>query len=212
MRYRGRIISVLFVSAILLFIRKTVESHFGQVPHSIPLPAILILILAWYLGKQYDKYVNISTIDPLTGAYNRRYVMNKFPKIVSYANKRKLNISVIMVDINEFKEINDTYGHAIGDNVLEDVSKRLRDSFEKKDTVARWGGDEFLILTFFSDEHVMFKKINDFKSRLNSHHIDNLSVSIGKSTYPSDATCLKALVTIADTNMYDTKFRLKNST
>ncbi|WP_082862836.1 GGDEF domain-containing protein [Domibacillus aminovorans] len=70
---------------------------------------------------------------------------------------------LISFGINEFKEINDTYRHDYGDQVLEHLSKILCKSFGQKDIIARWGGDEFLILSTFSDEKLIINKINQFR-------------------------------------------------
>ncbi|MGX2962018.1 GGDEF domain-containing protein (plasmid) [Peribacillus sp. JNUCC 23] len=102
-----------------------VKKHFGQVPHPVPIPAIIVLVIAWYLGEQYDKYVYLSTRDSLTGLYNRRYVTDKFPNLSRCANRRKLNICTLLVDVNDFKEINDHYGHDAGDVVLANISKKI---------------------------------------------------------------------------------------
>ncbi|KMY52289.1 hypothetical protein AC625_09515 [Peribacillus loiseleuriae] len=191
-----------------------VKKHFGQVPHPVPIPAIIVLVIAWYLGKQYDKYVYLSTRDSLTGLYNRRYVTDNFPKLSRYANRRKLNICTLLVDVNDFKEINDHYGHDAGDVVLVNISKILCDSFGQRSIIARWGGDEFLVLVFVSDVNVIIDEINDFNSKIKNEDwkhksIGTLSVSVGKATYPTDATSLKELVAKADNSMYEYKIKHK---
>ncbi|MGG3450210.1 GGDEF domain-containing protein [Domibacillus aminovorans] len=206
--YKGRIISVVFVAVLLLFIRGMVIMHFGRAPHPLPIPALIPLVIAWYLGKHYDKYVHLSMRDTLTGLYNRRYVLDKFPRVMTYVNKRKLNIAILVLDVNGFKEINDNYGHDYGDQVLEQLSKILCKSFGQKDIIARWGGDEFLILSTFSDEKLVINKINQFKNEIKREdwqQKSDISVSIGKATYPSDAVSLKELMAKADSNMYELK-------
>lgn len=212
MGYRGRVISALFVAILLLFIREMVSIHFGHPPHPYPIPAIIVLILAWLLGKQYDKYVYLSTRDPLTGLYNRRYVHDKFRSLAKYADRKNVNISILLLDVNDFKEINDQYGHQEGDSVLGTLSTLLRHSFGPKDILARWGGDEFIILSVFSDVNVLSNKINDFKSRLDAEDWEykgNVSISIGQAVYPVDAANLQKLLDLADNNMYEEKVHFK---
>jgi len=212
MGYRGRVISVFFVAVLLLFIRQMVSVHFGYPPHPFPIPAMIVLILAWLFGKQYDKYVYLSIRDPLTGLYNRRYVMEKFLSMAKYADRKNVNISILLLDVNDFKEINDQHGHSIGDSVLGTIAKLLRHSFGSKDILARWGGDEFIILSVFSDVDLLNNKINDFKSRLDEEdwqYKGTLSISIGEAVYPADAVNLQELLDLADNNMYEEKVNYK---
>ncbi|OKL36861.1 GGDEF domain-containing protein [Domibacillus mangrovi] len=206
--YRGRIISVVFIAVIYLLIRGIAIIHFGRALYPFLIPALIPLLIAWYFGKHYDKYVYLSTRDTLTGLYNRRYVLDKFPRVMTYVNKRKLNIAILLLDVNNFKEINDNYGHGYGDQVLEHLSKILCKSFGQNDIIARWGGDEFFIFSTFSDEKLVIKKINQFKNEIKREdwpHKSNISVTIGKAIYPSDADNLKDLMAKADSNMYELK-------
>lgn len=183
--------------------------HFGRAPHQMPFPALVPIIFAWYLGRQYDKYVYLSTRDTLTGLYNRRYVYDKFTKVARHSYRKKLNTSILLLDIN------DTYGHDYGDRVLEFISKQLVNSFEGKDIIARWGGDEFLIISPFSDERLINEKVKSFKKEIKNmdwSHIDlHLSLSIGKAIYPLDGDNLKSVVAKADSNMYELKVSHKQT-
>lgn len=210
--YRGRIIGIVFIAVSYLFIRGISIIYFGRALYPFLMPALIPLVIAWYFGKNYDKYVHLSTRDTLTGLYNRRYVLDQFPRVMTYVKRRKLNIAVLLLDVNEFKEINDNYGHDYGDQVLEKLSKILCKSFGQKDIIARWGGDEFLILSTFSDEKLVENKINQFKNEIKSEdwqYKTDISVSIGKATYPSDAGSLKDLMAKADSNMYKLKMNNK---
>lgn len=88
----------------------------------------------------------ISKTDPLTGLYNRRYIIGKLESELEDYKKTKNNFSIILADIDHFKYINDTFGHNFGDQVLKSVSKNLLATVEDKGIVSRWGGEEFLIL------------------------------------------------------------------
>ncbi|MGX2962019.1 diguanylate cyclase (plasmid) [Peribacillus sp. JNUCC 23] len=92
--------------------------------------------------------------------------------------------------------------------------KKLCDSFGQRSIIARWGGDEFLVLVFVSDVNVIIDEINDFNSKIKNEDwkhksIGTLSVSVGKATYPTDATSLKELVAKADNSMYEYKIKHK---
>jgi len=156
-----------------------------------------------------NMYIYLSTRDTLTGLYNRRYVYNKFTKVARHSYRKKLNTSILLLDVNDFKEINDTYGHDYGDRELEFISKQLVNSFEGKDIIARLGGDEFLIISPFSDESLINKKVKNFNKKIKNmdwSHIDpHLSLSIGKAIYPLDGDTLKSVVAKADSNMYELK-------
>ena len=96
--------------------------------------------------QQLDSERNKSMHDELTGIYNRRYLMEEgFPKAISYAIRYNEPISAIMIDVNNFKGINDTYGHIIGDEIIRHVAQTLKTSIRDTDIVARYGGDEFCV-------------------------------------------------------------------
>ncbi len=84
--------------------------------------------------------------DPLTGLYNRRFLNEVLPKELARAERYGHTLSLLIVDIDNFKEINDAYGHVVGDEVLKQVAKTLRENVRQSDYVFRWGGDEFLLL------------------------------------------------------------------
>ncbi|MEW9671347.1 GGDEF domain-containing protein [Ammoniphilus sp. 3BR4] len=98
-------------------------------------------ILSWVLGIQYDKAKYFSEKDTLTRVYNRRFVEAIFPKILAQVERNNEQLSLSIIDCNDFKPINDTYGHKIGDEVLITLSSLLSGEIRKSDIVARWGGD-----------------------------------------------------------------------
>jgi diguanylate cyclase (GGDEF)-like protein len=84
--------------------------------------------------------------DPLTGLYNRRQLDEQFPKLIELCQTRSLSLGVVMMDLDNFKHLNDTQGHAAGDKVLRDVGQLIRSSLREVDLAFRLGGDEFLVL------------------------------------------------------------------
>jgi diguanylate cyclase (GGDEF)-like protein len=162
----------------------------------------------WWLGFQYDKAKFLSEKDALTGLYNRRYITQVTPKLLAKMDKKIENLTISVVDCNNFKQINDQYGHKAGDLVLTNISLLLLTSTNEEDIVARWGGDEFLIVSPYSD----LRKINLITDKIERglYYLSeemglDVSVSIGTAVYPSDASDIKDLLLIADRNMYKCK-------
>lgn len=145
----------------------------------------------WWLGYQFDKAKYLSEKDTLTGLYNRRFVSMTTPKVLSQTDSSNKKLTISVIDCDDFKQINDTYGHETGDLVLQRVSEILVENKRKSDIVARWGGDEFLIVSPETDPE-SFKLIsNNIKEDLNKLSKElsiNISVSIGTSVYPDDST------------------------
>ena len=98
------------------------------------------------LKRQNDTFIEIATRDQLTGLYNRHYLSDELSKKVAKCKRHNEALSVIMVDIDHFKNVNDTYGHLMGDLILQAVAGIIRDSARKEDTAARFGGEEFLLV------------------------------------------------------------------
>jgi len=98
------------------------------------------------IEKEKDKYVNLSFRDPLTGLYNRRYLQEIFPKIWAISSRENMPLACVMLDIDYFKNLNDTYSHQAGDAVLQGISKAIEKELRRADILARYGGEEFVIL------------------------------------------------------------------
>ncbi|HWK23650.1 MAG TPA: GGDEF domain-containing protein [Ureibacillus sp.] len=211
--YRGRLVSLLFVGILILFMRTMVILQFGVALHHFPFPAIIAVIVAWQIGKSYDKYIYLSMKDVLTDLYNRRFIMDKFVSLSQKATKRGLKMAVLISDVNDFKKVNDQHGHDYGDIVLMSIAKSLKNVFNKPDIIARWGGDEFLVLATFSNADELNKKIHNFQRNLSSITLEEqettISVSIGYAIYPTDHTNLDELISMADAKMYEIKLSHK---
>jgi diguanylate cyclase (GGDEF)-like protein len=214
MNYKGRIIAFLLD---LLFIILFVSSYYktyGEIKYFECLGDIFSLCLAWWCGKQYDKANFLSEKDVLTEVYNRRYVLQIFSKMLAKVDKSREKLSVFVIDIDHFKKINDTYGHKMGDRVIQHISNTLLTNTRKNDVVARWGGDEFLVIAPNQDNmtsHSMLKRIENELDEISERMQIQISSSIGVAIYPDDAKSLDDLVKIADRNMYQIKdFKKRN--
>ena len=208
MKYKGRIIVVIVALVLTLVIRGYAILYYHYPPFKFPFFGLFILLVCWWLGKQYDMVKFLSENDTLTKIYNRRYVIHTFPKLSVLMDRKDKKLILFFIDINNFKRINDNYGHETGDKVLKYLSNLLVMTASKSDIVARFAGDEFIIIAPFTDEKgkdIMINQINK-KLKKSSEELNiDLSVSIGTSVYPNDAKTLDGLLNIADQNMYEQK-------
>ena len=150
----------------------------------------------------------LANTDPLTGAYNRRY-LNEFSfeylKIVKRENK---DLSLLLLDLDDFKIINDTFGHEIGDIVIKELVKISKQSIRESDLVVRFGGDEFIILlpnTNISNARLVANKIFDSIDEYNKTKEFSFSVSIGTSYYQAGDNSIDDLISRADQSLYEAK-------
>jgi diguanylate cyclase (GGDEF)-like protein len=211
-KYKGRIITFLFVFFINLlytfyyFLRDGYIDLIEYIGYPILLP------LAWWFGKQYDKAKYYSEKDPLTGIYNRRYVESAFTTIKSRLVQNGQSGAVLLLDVNDFKLVNDHLGHKSGDDYLIQITNQLMRSVRKTDIVARWGGDEFLILSpdihRKEDLDKMLERIHRNLRQLSFNDV-KISVSIGSALFPKQGVCLEDLLKVADKNMYHIKSQKK---
>lgn len=151
--------------------------------------------------------------DPLTGLYNRHF-FNKRSLELEKGNFN--NIIILMIDVNDFKYINDHYGHNIGDDVLIEIARILKKATRDTDFVVRYGGDEFLVILYNCDNEVADLYINRVNNLLNefnheSRLIDhNLDISLGYESYDGSGHILEA-INSADEKMYKNKQKIKKA-
>ena len=98
------------------------------------------------LRRRNAELDRLSRIDPLTGLFNRRHLVEQLLAVGSGSKRRQENFGVVMMDVDRFKRVNDTEGHAAGDAVLREVADRIREVVRTEDVAARWGGEEFIVL------------------------------------------------------------------
>jgi len=152
-----------------------------------------------------------ANLDLLTGLPNRHMFNDRLAHEISKSNRSDLPLALLFLDLDRFKEVNDTLGHSMGDTLLKITAQRLKDSLRKTDTIARLGGDEFtIILSELEDISIVYRVT---QSILNSiakpYQLNNelayVTVSIGITFYPDDATDAETLIKNADQAMYDAK-------
>lgn len=174
---------------------------------------LLYLVLFWFLGREYDKTIYIAENDELTDVHNRRYITSKITTLLKNTIKHNEKVSVIIVDLNNFKILNDEFGHVFGDYVLKNVAKILKSSVNKGGLVARWGGDEFILIlpkTELAEAMKIKELIQSQLHQLSKSYRVNVSASIGISVFPHDATTLEDLIHVADSHMYSAKRETKD--
>jgi len=120
--------------------------HSGEYIYMAVGTAIVFTAFGAYTGFQEHKLAALNLIDPLTGLYNHRYFSQRFEELYASGRRNKTPVSLIMIDLDYFKRINDTYGHFTGDKVLQAISDALIKSSRTNETVSRVGGEEICVL------------------------------------------------------------------
>jgi diguanylate cyclase (GGDEF)-like protein/PAS domain S-box-containing protein len=154
--------------------------------------------------------------DPLTGLPSQSLLLDRLDWAVKHASRHELKLAVLFLDLDGFKPVNDTYGHAVGDQVLQTVGQRIRQGLRESDIVARVGGDEFVILLRdIADgeglNRVTQKLVDEVQMPIETEQATvQVEVSVGLAIFPDDATDAKALLALADTTMYGNKRERRN--
>ena len=172
---------------------------------------LLLFLFSLYAKATRDKLEEMAHFDKLTTLPNRAYFYIELEKELKRAKRLKQKLAVMFIDLDEFKAVNDTYGHNIGDNLLVDVSNRLHKSVRDIDIIARLGGDEFtVVLTNIQKQkdvvliaEKIIKKLNE--NFIIDKHIIKIGVSIGISIYPEQAKDSDTLIELCDNAMYMAK-------
>jgi diguanylate cyclase (GGDEF)-like protein/putative nucleotidyltransferase with HDIG domain len=167
-------------------------------------------------AMSFEYYEENSLTDPLTGLPNSRYMFMAFDQNVKKAERAREKMAVLVMDLNNFKEINDQCGHKVGDEVLVKVSEILQKEMRKYDTCVRYAGDEFVAFLYNAERETAEKIVQRIRRAVQSLVLKvrsgkevRLGISVGMSMYPDDGTELTQLFTVADSQMYSDKFESK---
>jgi len=168
------------------------------------------------INFMYSKTKEMSITDALTGLYNRRHFENTADREFLRAIRYKNALTFAVVDIDFFKQINDTYGHLCGDHILKEVAFFINDSFRKTDMVFRYGGEEFVIILTETDTEAAKIPLERLRERIetNIFHFKeqklHVTISVGFSSDTEHAEDATELFEFADSALYDAKENGRN--
>jgi len=151
--------------------------------------------------------------DPMTGLYNRRYMEDTLDRFISLAQRQNQSTSVLMIDLDNFKSLNDEFGHAKGDAVLKDVAAQVVGALRPSDVVCRYGGEELLVILPESAADDAMMRAEQVRARiemLSEQHGCNVAASIGVATLPDSAKSASDLLSASDAALYEAKAAGKN--
>ncbi|MBP9855259.1 MAG: sensor domain-containing diguanylate cyclase, partial [Candidatus Omnitrophica bacterium] len=169
-------------------------------------------------SQLYEKIKYQSYTDSLTDIYNHGFFQDKLNEGLNHAVKTTQNLSLMMLDIDNFKKLNDHFGHQTGDRLLKIIASILKKYSREVDYVCRYGGEEFAIILTDTEKKQAYTIAERIRTNIESYHFEELpqnqkiTVSIGLSTFPEDADNKTELIALADKAMYVAKFSGKNRT
>ena len=170
------------------------------------------------LAESEERYRHLATIDPLTGLYNRRYFYEKAGQEILRAARYGKPIAAMMLDIDHFKKVNDTYGHAAGDVVLREVAVCCQQNVRQVDIVARYGGEEFVVFlpeSNLDNAQLAAERIRQAVAALVIRHPEEekdiqVTISIGLADYTEERKTLEQILSGADQALYQSKQNGRN--
>jgi diguanylate cyclase (GGDEF)-like protein len=160
-----------------------------------------------------EQMAKSAILDPLTEVYNRRYFLHQLEAEIHYSLRHHLCLSLLAIDLDHFKQINDQYGHLIGDQVLIQFAALIKDSIRTEDLLSRYGGDEFLLLVRGANQSQAMNLAERLRQQVgrcvfrSPDHSFHLTISIGVATLPSTTSVFKPieLLAAADEALYQAK-------
>lgn len=164
--------------------------------------------------EAYDQLQKTAITDPLTKVFNRLHLDNTLNAVIAQANRFNQPVSVLLLDVDHFKAVNDKYGHFVGDKVLIKLCDVLRATIRETDSVGRWGGEEFLIICPNTNQQQVIQLGQRIIENVRAESIENdihITVSIGSATYMNDGEdTIDQLLPSADQNLYRAKHAGRN--
>lgn len=159
-----------------------------------------------------EKLELLASTDEITGLYNQRKLAEDLEKTIKSHSKEHETFSLMFIDVDHFKDVNDNYGHIVGSQLLVDIGTVLHNILRQSDHIYRYGGDEFVVIMPYVDiklvHEIATRVLTQIKSKdflIDNGEIYKLSVSIGIAEYPTDANSAKEIIKFADEMMYMSK-------
>ncbi|KIG16971.1 diguanylate cyclase/phosphodiesterase [Enhygromyxa salina] len=179
--------------------------------------AIVLGAFGWGMGRMIDHVRSASLHDGLTGLFNRRFLRESLPQMQAAAARRGEPLCIVMLDLDLFKQVNDSHGHLIGDQTLCAVSQALRDHSRKSDLIARYGGEEFAVLCPDTDYATGLQVAERLRAAIEALDETALgypgpqTISVGVAVHsPDQQLSPEELLDHADTALYRAKHRGRN--
>jgi diguanylate cyclase (GGDEF)-like protein len=212
----GKIIVAVFYSLVLTIYLRTFERSEFTLPRQDTEIHDIFQVLTY--RQKYEALRAEVIKDSLTGLYNRGFFDEILPQKLEEARKIEIQVSLLMIDIDNFKKINDSYGHQVGDEVLKFVASTIKDSVRATDLPCRYGGEEFSVILSNADLENAVILANKIRALLHEMYEGTktftlqkeVTITIGVSSYPLEVTSVVELVTLADKRLYEGKESGKN--
>ncbi len=189
-------------------------------PDSMPVLSILAdyVAIAINNARNYEKIEALSIIDDVTGLYNTRFLHQYLDQLLRDSSAKAKEVSLVFLDLDDFKHVVDTHGHLAGSKVLKEVAEVMATTLDKEDRMFRYGGDEYIIILPDQGKKAALNKVMTIRKSLaestflKDEGLDiKVTASFGIANYPHDATNQRGLLHIADNSMYHSKTRGKDS-
>lgn len=181
--------------------------------------SFIVALLSEKARKRQQRLEWLSIVDGLTEVYNHRYLHQRLEEEIARSQREQFPLGLLMIDLDNFKTFNDTYGHKMGDKLLKECAAFLRESVRINDVVCRYGGDEFaIILPNCSEEEIATlarRLIVNFSLKAGwlgekAHPAEDVTISMGYSLYPTFSQDKDELIAHADSALYKAKQRGRN--
>jgi diguanylate cyclase (GGDEF)-like protein len=163
------------------------------------------------IGLLQSKLREQAIRDPLTNLFNRRYLEETLDHEMARASREGYSICIMMIDLDHFKKVNDTYGHEAGDKVLKAIASTLAVETRRGDFACRYGGEEFVIVMPNMDSQPAYERAENLRNTLNSLYIPygiyslTITISMGIASFPANGLTREAILRAADKAMYAAK-------
>ena len=188
------------------------KAAFSHYVFSMVLLTCVVYVMELALYRSYTKLQKMAEEDELTQTYNRRKLREILQAEIERTQRHETPLCVILFDVDNFKSINDTYGHNVGDNVLQHLAKIVKNSIRVNDTFGRWGGEEFLVILphmKLEEANKVCEKIRLLISQTIFEKVDTLTCSFGLCMYEKEMN-IDRFVNRCDKAMYQAKMLGKN--
>lgn len=167
------------------------------------------------LEEEKEAYFERSVTDPLTGLYNRLYFRTVMERSIAASKRFNVRYSLLMMDIDDFKLINDSFGHLAGDEVLKEIGSILQRTMRNCDIAVRYGGEEFTVLLMGSSLDGAYRAAERLRGQIECYSgketgDNKITVSIGVTEFKTDDSCMEDIIKRADEALYAAKKNGKN--